>query len=136
MLLMVKNWMLEAVFITQPNHCRHFQVLSTGVSPIVLQLSRLRLKAVIFRRRNFCFHQGYIESFILFIINVEDTVCTNGIVQVGLGDVNGDFSFKSFLLNRNSNVLEFVCRIKFCWTSDNCFEETDAQCDEGYTKNK
>ena len=66
----------------------------------------------------------------------KDTVCTSDILQTGFGDRDGDFNFNSFLFNEDSNLLDIVCRIKFCLKSENCFEQDDTQCGENYSKNK
>ena len=65
----------------------------------------------------------------------KDTICTWDVVQVGFGDKNGDFNFNTFLLNTDSDVLDIVCKVQFCLSSENCFKNLDAECGDMYTKN-
>ena len=74
------------------------------------------------------------QSFHMSKKNFQDTVCTADIVQTQLGTENGDFNFRTFLFSGDSNVLDIVCQVKLCLTSENCFEQ-DIECDENYTKN-
>ena len=68
------------------------------------------------------------------ITNFKDTVCTADVVQVGLGDENGDFNFNIFLFNEGDEHLDIMCEVQLCLKSENCFAENDANCADHYTK--
>ena len=61
-------------------------------------------------------------------------MCTADVVQVGLGDDNGDFDFNVFLFNESDDNLEIVCQVQVCLKSENCFDEYDVDCGNYYTK--
>ena len=72
--------------------------------------------------------------FILTVTNLQDTICTADVVQVGLGSDNGDFNFNTFLFNEADEDLDIVCQLQLCLKTENCFEQYNDDCEDYYTK--